>query len=115
MPYPDKICPKCGAKHNKRRLFCSLSCGNSRKYTEEDKEKRRKALLKFHATAEGEETRRKASQFVTKMNLDNAKINRGEYVLQEDDWYIDIPVEPKYRNDMFSDGKDIWRTVDEND
>lgn len=39
MAYKQKTCPKCGTVHNKRGEFCSRSCGNSRKPTEEHKQK----------------------------------------------------------------------------
>lgn len=39
-----KICPKCGARHNKNGIFCSRSCANSRVWTEEINESRRKKL-----------------------------------------------------------------------
>ena len=37
MSYKEKTCPTCGAKHKKRGPYCSRSCGNSRKHTEEHK------------------------------------------------------------------------------
>jgi len=39
VPYKEKTCPKCHAKHNKRGEFCSRSCGNSRPLTPEQKQK----------------------------------------------------------------------------
>jgi len=39
MAYKPKQCPKCGTIHTKRGEFCSRSCGNSRKQTEEQKRK----------------------------------------------------------------------------
>lgn len=37
MAYKEKICPKCGVKHNKRGEFCSRSCGNTRPQKESTK------------------------------------------------------------------------------
>ena len=37
MPYKEKTCPKCQAKHNKRGVYCSRSCGNQKSHTEETK------------------------------------------------------------------------------
>lgn len=37
MAYKEKICPKCGDKHNKRGEFCSRSCGNTRAHKYETK------------------------------------------------------------------------------
>lgn len=33
-----KICPKCGAKHEKNGKFCSRKCANSRSWTQENKD-----------------------------------------------------------------------------
>jgi hypothetical protein len=37
MAYKEKVCPKCGNKHNKRGEFCSRSCGNQKKHKPETK------------------------------------------------------------------------------
>lgn len=37
MAYKEKTCPKCQAKHNKRGVYCSRSCGNQKKHSEETK------------------------------------------------------------------------------
>lgn len=39
MAYKEKDCPKCGVTHKKRGEYCSRSCGNQRKHTEETKQK----------------------------------------------------------------------------
>jgi hypothetical protein len=39
VAYKEKICPKCGVKHNKRGEFCSRTCGNQKKHTESAKRK----------------------------------------------------------------------------
>ena len=44
-----KVCPKCGIKHEKSGNFCSRSCANSRTFTIESKEKKRKSGLKFYS------------------------------------------------------------------
>ena len=41
-----KICPKCGANHNKSGVFCSRSCANSRQWSEEDKKKKSESVKK---------------------------------------------------------------------
>ena len=38
MPYKEKTCPKCHAKHNKRGVYCSRSCGNQKQHTESAKQ-----------------------------------------------------------------------------
>lgn len=52
MAYKEKTCPKCGDKHNKRGEYCSRSCGNSRKPTEEHKQKVAEAKREWHATSD---------------------------------------------------------------
>jgi coproporphyrinogen III oxidase len=37
MGYKSKTCPKCGAVHNKRGVYCSRSCGNQKKHKPETK------------------------------------------------------------------------------
>ena len=37
-----KICPKCKSEHDKSGLYCSRKCANSRSFSEETKEKKRK-------------------------------------------------------------------------
>lgn len=44
-----KICPKCEIQHEKSGKFCSRSCANSRTFTSESKEKKRKSGLKFYS------------------------------------------------------------------
>lgn len=41
-----KICPKCGKEHIKDGKFCSRSCANSRTWSEEINDQRRKKLIK---------------------------------------------------------------------
>jgi len=44
-----KICPKCNTQHEKTGKYCCRSCANSRTFTEESKEKKRKSGLKFYS------------------------------------------------------------------
>jgi Zn finger protein HypA/HybF involved in hydrogenase expression len=50
-----KICPRCNIKHEKSGKFCSRSCANSRKFSEESKLKKRKSGLAFYASMTEEE------------------------------------------------------------
>ena len=52
MAYKEKICPKCGVKHNKRGEYCSRSCGNSREPTTEHKQKIAEVKRQWHATSD---------------------------------------------------------------
>jgi hypothetical protein len=50
-----KVCPKCNAEHEKRGTYCSRKCANSRTFTAESKEKKRKAGIDFYAKLTSEE------------------------------------------------------------
>lgn len=83
----EKECPKCGTKHTKRGPFCSLSCGNARNHTEEDKQKRRIKLKEYHQTPEGIATQEKSRQQLI-------ALNKGEEAftgINADDYAIAIP------------------------
>jgi hypothetical protein len=43
-----KICPKCGSSHEKKGVFCSRKCANSRVWSQEDKDKKSKASKKYY-------------------------------------------------------------------
>ena len=56
-----KTCPKCNIEHNRPGTFCSRVCANSRKWSEEDKHKKRISVLKHYGkqyTAKEVETRK---------------------------------------------------------
>ncbi len=50
-----KTCPKCNNTHEKSGIFCSRSCANSRSFTEEAKEKKRKSGLEYYSKFTPEE------------------------------------------------------------
>jgi len=50
-----KICPKCNIEHNKNGIFCSRSCANTRVFTTESNEKKRKSSLEFYSKMSIEE------------------------------------------------------------
>lgn len=95
----EKICPKCGTNHNKRGPYCSRSCGNGRAWTDEDKEKKRLKLLDYHQTPEGTATRSISSDFMSRINKDRRDERLGNYILQDEDWMLDIPLEQEERED----------------
>lgn len=64
-----------------------------RTWTEESNEKRRKKLLEYHRTPEGAATRSMSSDFMSKINRDRRDERNGTYILQDDDWMIDIPIQ----------------------
>lgn len=50
--YREKSCPVCNARHRKRGLYCSRSCGNKKPHTEESKEKISQTKKEWHATSD---------------------------------------------------------------
>ena len=52
MPYKQKTCPICSKVHNKRGLYCSRSCGNTRPMPEHQKEAIAAAKKEWHATSD---------------------------------------------------------------
>lgn len=91
MGKPLKDCPTCGKQHSKRGPYCCQSCGNSRKWTEEDKEKKRKKLLEYHDTPEGFATREKLKDHLRRRQKNYEARKNGEYILQPDDYAVEIP------------------------
>lgn len=51
----QKICPKCGMAHNKTGIYCTRSCANSRKCTDEAKERKSIANKQYWKTLSKEE------------------------------------------------------------
>jgi len=89
--YKLKNCPKCGVEHRKRGLFCSQSCANQRESSEEKKEKISATVKEYTQTPEGLATAAMVVRQNEKRAIDNEKRRKGEYIVQEDDWYIEIP------------------------
>jgi 5-methylcytosine-specific restriction endonuclease McrA len=50
-----KTCPKCNTLHDKSGKYCCRSCANSRLFTEETNEKKRKAGLSFYSKLSSDE------------------------------------------------------------
>ena len=64
-----KTCPKCNTEHNKTGNFCSRSCANSRKFSEESKEKKRKSGLKFYSDMSEEDRKNFTSEKMLKYDF----------------------------------------------
>ena len=70
--YMIKICPKCNKEHKKRGVFCGRSCGNFRKWTEEQKiqksitaknsDKVKNSLIKARIASSNSKKRRKTKR-----------------------------------------------------
>ena len=95
--YRLKNCPKCGVEHRKKGQFCSLSCANQRQASEEKKEKISASVKEYTQTPEGLATAAIVSRLNEKRAIDNERKRKGEYVLQDEDYYVEIP-------DLDSDG-----------
>ena len=98
MAYKEKTCPACGITHKKRGEYCSRSCGNKKKHTEETKQKiaeTQRAIL-TNGSDESE---------VRKHNFISKRINGDP-----------DPVPPQVHtgplHNQFVDGGDLW-TIDE--
>lgn len=99
--YRLKDCKRCGTPHKKQGPYCSQSCGNVRSYTEDARKLRSIQQKEYYETPEGAATVRK----VVNNNIKKAKINQakanGEYILQPDDYAVQIP-------NLDDDDKIIW-------
>jgi hypothetical protein len=89
--YKLKNCPKCDIEHRQRGPFCSQSCANQRESSEEKKEKISATVKEYTQTPEGLATAAMVARQNEKRAIDNEKRKKGEYVLEEDDWYVEIP------------------------
>jgi hypothetical protein len=97
VPYKEKTCPKCHAKHNKRGVYCSRSCGNSRPLTPEQKQKigQKKSAWLTGGTDEAE---------VAKHNFTSGGNNKSP------DPIIPPSKKPIQNNQFVQDG-DLWTEV----
>lgn len=92
MVYRLKVCPVCGKEHRQRGPNCGQSCANkARKHTEETKKKLSKAALDYGQTPEGLANYRLVAELNEKRGIDNAKRAVGEYILQPEDYALDVP------------------------
>lgn len=78
--YRKKNCPQCGVEHRGRGQFCSQACSNKHREVKPETREKLKAIAQDHAA--------QTSARVKKEAEDLRKKKRGEYVLQEDDWYV---------------------------
>lgn len=94
--YKLKECPTCKKEHRKKGKFCSQSCANSliqlgREHTEETKQRITQKVIEYTMTPEGVATATKTSRLNTKRAEINQKIKEGHYILEPEDYAIDIP------------------------
>lgn len=83
--YRKKNCPHCGKEHRGRGLFCSVACSNSSREVKPETKAKLSEIQKEYGPMTAARQR--------KIGQDNEKRAKGEYVLQEDDWYVLPPVD----------------------
>lgn len=94
MAYKEKQCPKCGVKHNKRGEYCSRSCGNQKKHTEETKAKLSEKQREWMTSGD-----------------DRAEVQKHNYISKRNNGDPDPipPVTPTpVRNNQFVQDGDLW-------
>lgn len=92
MVYRVKICPVCETEHRQRGPNCSQSCANkARKHSQETKDKISKSIQEYAQTPEGLARYNILAQLHEKRGIDNAKRAAGEYVLEPEDYALDVP------------------------
>ena len=106
-----RTCLKCGKEHDRRGRrneplkYCSLSCGNSRTWNEEDKLKKSISGKKFYQTEEGEINRWEKG----KRNSRHGFRPLSDPEVQEkieDDYFIPADLNPD--TSKFISGGDVW-------
>lgn len=94
MVYRLKNCKYegCLKEHRQRGPYCSQACANrDRKHTDETKKKLSKSMLEYGQTPEGLANYRLVAELNEKRGIDNAKRAAGEYILEPDDYYLEVP------------------------
>ena len=89
--YRKKICPTCGTEHRKRGPHCSASCGNQKPHTEESKQKISAAIKEYVQSPAGLSSAAMQSERRKQLPKIRDKLERGEYILQPDDYALDVP------------------------
>lgn len=89
--YAKKDCPNCKKTHRGRGQYCSISCANTgRKLSEETKQKLSKKSTEYRRTPEGIATTKTIARVTEKRHDINQKIKEGHYILEPEDYYLDI-------------------------
>ena len=107
MSDTQKKCPRCGAIHFLKGVYCGPSCANVREQPADVRAAKSKKLKAYHASPEGIATASISRDFMLQINREKwAK--PGEYILQDEDWMLSITFDDSEASDIYSDGKDIW-------
>lgn len=87
--YKPKQCPTCGIIHKGRGMYCSTACSNKgREVTDETRQKLSQNKHEYMQTPEGIANMKLMNKKREQQLENDEKAKRGEYVLQEDDWYV---------------------------
>ena len=91
-----KRCPNCDKEHRKKGNYCSQSCASTvnntgREQSEETREKITNTVNEYFQTPEGIATGHMVARQNTKRAEINQKIKEGHYILEPDDWAVEIP------------------------
>jgi len=94
--YRLKLCPNCDKEHRKKGNYCSQSCASTvnntgREQSEETREKITNTVNEYFQTPEGIATGHMVARQNTKRAEINQKIKEGHYILEPDDWAVEIP------------------------
>ena len=94
--YRLKRCPNCDKEHRKKGNYCSQSCASTvnntgREQSEETIEKITNTVNEYFQTPEGIATGHMVARQNTKRAEINQKIKEGHYILEPDDWAVEIP------------------------
>ena len=94
--YRLKVCPNCDKEHRKKGNYCSQSCASTvnntgREQSEETREKISDTVNEYFQTPEGIATGHMVARQNTKRAEINQKIKEGHYILEPDDWAVEIP------------------------
>ena len=94
--YRLKLCPNCDKEHRKKGNYCSQSCASTvnntgREQSEETRDKISDTVNEYFQTPEGIATGHMVARQNTKRAEINQKIKEGHYILEPDDWAVEIP------------------------
>ena len=94
--YRLKLCPNCDKEHRKKGNYCSQSCASTvnntgREQSEETRDKITNTVNEYFQTPEGIATGHMVARQNTKRAEINQKIKEGHYILEPDDWAVEIP------------------------
>lgn len=87
--YKKKVCLECNIEHRKRGKFCSQACSNAhRTIGDKTRLKHSHNAKEWKKTPEGVASTKKFARDIEKHKQNLIRRENGEYVLQDDDWYV---------------------------